>query len=135
MVHRLPLPLKPRVFTILILTAVPDPSQTENDKNSKAANQFLLLTIPISLSSSVDSEKISSSKYADSSAAVHGSYVSVEHVHMSPEGEILWDMATTSDAKGNLPMAVQKLGVPGAIVKDVGLFLGWVERRRQAAPE
>jgi hypothetical protein len=106
MVHRLPPPLKPRIFTI-----------------------------PINLSPSRDEEKISASKYAASSAAVQGSYVSIEHVYMSPEGDILWAMATASDAKGNLPMAVQKLGVPGAIVKDVGLFLGWVERQRQAPVE
>ena len=35
-------------------------------------------------------------------------------------------MTTASDAKGWLPMWVQKLGVPGAVVKDVGLFMKWV---------
>jgi len=40
-------------------------------------------------------------------------------------------MATASDAKGNLPMAVQKMGVPGAVVKDVGFFMKWVGERRR----
>ena len=40
-------------------------------------------------------------------------------------------MATASDANGWLPMWVQKLGIPGAIVKDVGYFMKWIldERR------
>jgi hypothetical protein len=131
MIHRLPPPLKPRAFTILIVSAISDPSQSEVDKNINAKNRFLLLTIPIGLAPSGESENISTSKYATSSTAVHGSYVSIEYVHMSPEGNIVWTMATASDAKGVLPMAIQKLGVPGAIVKDVGLFLGWAERQRR----
>ena len=44
------------------------------------------------------------------------------------EGQIEWIMATSSDAKGNVPMALQKMGIPGAIVKDVGLFLSWIRK-------
>jgi hypothetical protein len=40
-------------------------------------------------------------------------------------------MATASDAKGILPMAVQKMGVGPAVIKDVGLFIGWTAKRRQ----
>ena len=39
-------------------------------------------------------------------------------------------MATASDAKGNLPMWAQKMGVPGAIVNDVGLFMKWIANKR-----
>lgn len=39
---------------------------------------------------------------------------------------IEWVMATASDAKGWLPMWAQKLGVPSAVVKDVGLVIGWL---------
>ena len=39
-------------------------------------------------------------------------------------------MATASDAKGYLPMWTQKLGVPGAVVKDVGLFMKWTADNR-----
>ena len=39
-------------------------------------------------------------------------------------------MATASDAKGNLPMFAQKMGVPGAVLKDVGYFVGWCAKQR-----
>lgn len=39
-------------------------------------------------------------------------------------------MATASDAKGYLPMWAQKLGVPGAVVNDVGLFMKWTAENR-----
>ncbi len=48
---------------------------------------------------------------------------------MLPDQNVEWVMATASDAKGWLPMWVQKLGVPGAVVKDVGLFIRWVRSR------
>ena len=35
-------------------------------------------------------------------------------------------MVTASDAKGWLPMWMQKLGVPGAVLADVGLVLKWI---------
>jgi len=28
----------------------------------------------------------------------------------------------------------QKLGVPGAVVKDVGLFIDWIAKRRKSTP-
>jgi len=58
-----------------------------------------------------------------------GQYVSVERVKML-DRDILWEMATASDAKGNLPMMLQKLGVPGAVVKDVGYFMKWTAEKR-----
>lgn len=57
-------------------------------------------------------------------------YTSIERCKIVPSGDIEWIMATASDAKGNLPMAVQKLGVPGAIVNDVGFFIRWNAERR-----
>ena len=42
-------------------------------------------------------------------------------------------MATASNARGSLPMWAQKMGVPGAVVKDVGLFMKWVGGRRKGA--
>lgn len=39
-------------------------------------------------------------------------------------------MATASDAKGVLPMWAQKLGVPGAVVNDVGFFMKWTADNR-----
>lgn len=54
---------------------------------------------------------------------------------MLPDQTIEWTMATASDAKGWLPMWVQKLGIPGAIVKDVGLFIGWIAKQRSGVGE
>lgn len=51
---------------------------------------------------------------------------------MLPDLDIEWIMATTSDAKGWLPMWAQKMGVPGAVVKDVGLFVKWVSEHRSS---
>lgn len=60
-------------------------------------------------------------------------YTSLERCKITPSGDVEWIMATASDAKGNLPMVVQKLGVPGAIVKDVGLFMKWIAEKRAPA--
>lgn len=49
---------------------------------------------------------------------------------MLPDQNIEWTMATASDAKGWLPMWAQKLGVPSAIVKDVGYFIRWAHKKR-----
>jgi hypothetical protein len=121
MKHHLPPPLKERVFTILIVSGVP---------TSAPGKSFIALTIPLVLSGSDQSAKIDAAKYVTSPSVVHGAYVSVEHVYEDADG-IVWIMATASDAKGNLPMAVQKLGVPGAITKDVGLLLSWLAEKRK----
>ena len=57
-------------------------------------------------------------------------YTSIERCYKLPDGQIDWIMATASDAKGWLPMWMQKIGVPGAVVKDVGLLMKWVSGRR-----
>ena len=44
--------------------------------------------------------------------------------------QIEWLMATASDAGGWLPMWMQRLGTPGAIVKDVGLFMKYIKKER-----
>lgn len=43
-------------------------------------------------------------------------------------------MATTSDAKGWLPMWMQKMGIPGAISKDVDFLMDWIREKRKAGP-
>jgi len=60
-------------------------------------------------------------------------YTSIERCKITLSGDIEWIMATASDAKGNLPIAVQKLGVPGAIVNDVGFFMKWIAEKRLSA--
>lgn len=55
-----------------------------------------------------------------------GIYSAVETAYIDADGQIDWTMATASNAKGNLPMFAQKMGIPGAIAKDVGYFLNWI---------
>lgn len=64
-------------------------------------------------------------------------YASLEHVELlagSEDRTIRWTMATTSEAGGKIPQWVQRNwtlgGVPKAVVADVGLFIGWVMKRR-----
>jgi len=117
MQHRLPSPLKPRVFTVILLSAI-----------STDSKSFLVVSAPL-----VQLRHVTASKYANGATAntvVHAAYSSVEHVYMNEDGTITWDMGTVSDAKGALPISVQKLGIVGAIVKDVGLFLKWVAGNR-----
>lgn len=48
------------------------------------------------------------------------------HAEGEVDEEIEWIMATASHTRGNIPVVMQRMGVPGAIVKDVGLFLKWI---------
>ena len=57
-------------------------------------------------------------------------YTSIERCILRDSKEINWVMATASDAKGVLPMWAQKLGVPGAVVNDVGFFMKWTAGNR-----
>ena len=61
-------------------------------------------------------------------------YTSVESC-VREGGEIDWIMATASDSKGVLPMWTQKMALPGAISKDVGLFVKWCEEERKKKTE
>jgi hypothetical protein len=45
---------------------------------------------------------------------------------------IYWDMATTADAGGKVPPALQKMGLAAHVVIDVGLLLKWVQKNREA---
>lgn len=71
-----------------------------------------------------------------------GYYASIERVELlasttpepSPDRLIRWTMATTSEAGGKIPQWVQRNwtlgGVPKAVVADVGLFIGWIMKKR-----
>jgi hypothetical protein len=111
--HNLPTPLSPRVFSTLIASGRV-PSKRE------------FLTVQVPLAPLADA---SAAKYGKDGSIVHGAYAAVERVWIE-EGKVHWDMATASDAKGNLPLVLQKSGVAGAVVQDVGLFLGWVDQMR-----
>ncbi|KAK2810357.1 hypothetical protein FQN50_003088 [Emmonsiellopsis sp. PD_5] len=70
---------------------------------------------------------------------IFANYVSVEHIHVLPqEGNVSddaprrieWTMATSSDSGGWIPGFLQEKGVAKAVVKDVGLFMKWVDEKR-----
>lgn len=112
MLHHIPSPLNNRVFTVLVITG-------------KRGREFLTVQIP------VETRHLPGLKYVADGSVTAGMYVSVERGELVEEGrKTRWEMATASDAGGNLPMWAQKLGTPGAVVKDVGLVVKWIEQRR-----
>lgn len=113
MCHQLPFPMDKRVFSVLVITA-------------KREQEFVVVQIP------VDTTNLPGTKYKGDSKFTPGMYCSIERGAIEEGGaKVKWQMATASDAKGVLPMFVQKMGVPGAVVKDVGLFISWCDRRRK----
>ena len=120
MAHKMPPPLTNRFFAVLVATA-----------RAPGGDALLVVQVPVDLRDA-PAAKFSAGK---AGKLVQGAYVSVERVGREADGTLLWEMATASDARGVLPMGVQKLGIPGAIAKDVGLFLGWVGRRRRKEEE
>jgi hypothetical protein len=114
MAHKIAGPINNRVFPVLVITA-------------KKAQEFIVVQIPVATKS------LPNAKYHNVPKVTGGMYCSVERGELVEGGaKVQWQMATASDAKGSLPMWAQKLGVPGAVVKDVGLFIGWCEKKRKA---
>lgn len=125
MAHQIPSPLSNRAFAVLVTRAFLRPGS------------FILVQIPVDISK-VPEALYSNGKNTNKGdtpqkreKVVIGQYCSLERVREQDNGNVMWEMATASDAKGNLPMALQKMGVPGAVVKDVGLFMTWVGERRK----
>lgn len=132
--HRIPAPLNKRVFGVLVVRAKVSlsrpPTQAKQD-----ANGFCCAQIPIDLISCKSAFYASGRHKTEGEGerrdkVVLGQYVSVERVRKQRDGKIVWEMATASDAKGWLPMGLQKMGVPGAVIKDVGLFVKWCQSER-----
>jgi hypothetical protein len=112
MAHNMPGPLGQRVFRVLVVTA-------------KRENEFFVVQIP------ADSNDLPGSKYNDKKMT-EGIYCSVEYGSLIENGaKVKWQMATASDAGGALPMWVQKMGIAGAVTKDVGFFIEWIEKERK----
>lgn len=124
--HRIPAPLANRVFATLVVRAF------------TRAGAFVIAQIPVDIS------KLPEAKYSNGSnrtkgdneeqkqKVIIGQYVSVERVREQADGNIVWETATASDAKGWLPMPLQKMALPGALCKDVGWFLQWTSDHRQS---
>ena len=125
MCHMLPIPLQPRVFAVLVAHAKTGP------------DSFVVVQIPIDIKS-VPAAFYSNGRNVKEGTSpekrkepVIGIYTSIERCKLLETGEVEWLMATASDARGVLPMWMQKLGTPPALVKDVGLFMKWIEGKRK----
>ena len=122
MCHHIPTPLNDRVFSVLVITA----KHTSNNDKFKDDSKFLVVQIPVA------TKGMPGAKYNNKPKVTAGMYVSIERGELVKDGrQVKWQMATASDAGGVLPMWAQKMGVPGAVVKDVGLFVDWTAKRRQ----
>jgi hypothetical protein len=131
MKHRIPAPLRPRVFPVVQLVASAVAAGRELD-------EFVVVSVTVddfAQGGLRDRAVLSADK-----GVVVGAYASVERVRRLPGSggggggagqEIEWIMATASDAKGVLPMWVQTRAVPGQVAKDVGMFLGWIAKERE----
>ncbi|KAL6716278.1 hypothetical protein ACLMJK_005844 [Lecanora helva] len=126
MCHALPAMLSNRIFSVVVVTA-------------KAGDQsFITVQIPVDISNLTAAfySNGRNLKEGDSSLKrkkpVVGVYTSIERGQLTNDEETEWVMATASDAKGYLPMGMQKLGVPSAVVKDVGLFMRYIQNTRSS---
>ncbi|PMD40042.1 hypothetical protein L207DRAFT_428588 [Hyaloscypha variabilis F] len=123
MKHKIdPKPLKNRTFPVVQVAAMLEGSE-----------EFLVVSISLN-----DFNKSPYAEYARDKALVMAAYTSIERIRVLPSnGDVEWIMATASDAGGVLPQWMQNLAVPGAIAKDVELFLSWIPSQRgqsQPAP-
>jgi hypothetical protein len=128
MCHHIPPPLDNRVFPVVVVTA-----RSAGPKNPS----FLVVQIPVDISKldkamySTHKNKTAGDTSEKRKPITLGQYVSIERCTMVEDINVKWQMATASNAKGNLPMWAQKMGVPAAVVKDVGLFIGWNDKKRK----
>ncbi|KAJ4344776.1 uncharacterized protein N0V89_012520 [Didymosphaeria variabile] len=147
--HSMPAPalLNDRVFTVLLVSFIP------TRPVSGTLSQSIDLQLPVDLSTFppavreqshvqvVNAKHIYKSpesgtafqKKQDGRKIVEGRYVSLEKIaKVEKDGKMVskWEMTTNSDAEGSLPLGVQKLGVPGAIVKDVPLAIKHIINNR-----
>jgi Protein of unknown function (DUF3074) len=116
MKHKIdPKPLKNRTFPVVQVAAMLEGSE-----------EFLVVSIPLN-----DFDKSPYAEFAREKSLVVASYTSIERIRVLPSnGDVEWIMATSSDAGGVLPHWMQNLAVPGAIAKDVELFLSWISDQR-----
>jgi hypothetical protein len=116
MKHKIdPKPLKNRTFPVVQIAAVLAGTQ-----------EFLVVSIPLT-----DFKKSPYAEYARDKNLVVAAYTSIERIRVLPSnGDVEWIMATASDARGVLPQWMQNLAVPGAVAKDVELFISWIPSQR-----
>ncbi|KAI9894404.1 MAG: hypothetical protein M1814_003161 [Vezdaea aestivalis] len=115
--HGLPV-VQNRVFAVLVATARYD------------ASCFIVVQKPLLCSKPEANRQHLPSTVERIGSAVAASYVSVETVTLDPNTSMIdWRMATASDAKGSIPMSLQRMKVPGEISKDIGLVFSWIAKK------
>ncbi|KAI4724232.1 hypothetical protein E4T49_08023 [Aureobasidium sp. EXF-10728] len=125
--HHIPPPLDNRAFPVLVVTA-----RSAGPKDPS----FLVVQIPVDITKldkamySTQKNKLAGDTAEKKKPVTLGQYVSIERCTMVEDINVKWQMATASDAKGNLPMWAQKMGIPAAIIKDVGLFIDWNDKKK-----
>lgn len=82
-----------------------------------------------------DANATSEQKARNGKEVVEGRYVSWERIKKVDDAQTEWLMRTASDAGGVLPGWVQRLGVPGAIAKDVPLAVKFAVEREVGRAE
>ena len=119
MKHKIdPKPLKNRTFPVVQIAA-----------ELAGPEEFLVVSIPL-----IDFEKSPYAEYARDKSLVVAAYAAIERVRVLPSnGDVEWIMATASDAGGVLPQWMQNLAVPGAVAKDVGMFMSWIPSQRNGS--
>lgn len=129
MKHKVPPPLRPRVFPVLQVVC-----SSEVEGGEEARDEFLVVSVTVEDLAAGGMGQ--GARLCGEKGVVVGAYASVERVRRLPAqegeaGQIEWVMATASDARGILPMWVQTKAVPGQIAKDVSMFLGWLDSERK----
>ncbi|OAA73536.1 hypothetical protein ISF_00437 [Cordyceps fumosorosea ARSEF 2679] len=114
-VHRLPFPLRRRVFPVLQATAAVD-----------GRREFVVVQVFYAGEPAA----------ANAHGTVTGAYTSIERVRELPgsddgKKQIEWIMGTASDARGILPEFIQAMATPDLVPKDVEFFLSWVVGQRK----
>lgn len=139
--------ISPRSFISLTISAAYEPPSWNQQTPETKTKGFLTIQLPLTATPSTTPaalhQKITS---AVPRRTIFANYASVERVSLlstpssaqpAPSRSIEWTMATTSDAGGSIPQWIQRSwalgGMPKAVVADVGLFIGWIMRRRRSA--
>ncbi|KAF4123390.1 Protein of unknown function (DUF3074) [Geosmithia morbida] len=126
-VHKMPAPLRNRVFPVLQATAVAVAGEGDGGASSSGRREFIV--VQIAVTDQADT-------VVGTEGNLVGSYTSIERFRdvAGADGEgIEWTMGTASDARGILPAWVQRMSIPGIVAKDVDMFLSWVEGQRKEA--
>lgn len=119
MTHKIdPKPLKNRTFPVLQIAA-----------SLEGTQEFMVVSIPLN-----DFNKSPYAGFSKDRSLHMAVYASIERIRVLGSGEIEWVMGTASNAGGVLPQWIQNMAVPGAIAKDVDLFMSWVPSQRKIAP-